>query len=187
MKNLNKAVAIFSTTVLISFGLGGCGSNDPVAATTTGGNTNVSNSSAASGTLTLTGTNNSGKTSFAPSVDTCFAVKTAALLNVNCNNLSGVGIAFVLEGSPVKDAIFSVINGSKGSAASSATTMIYSQLFPPTNGTWIAVAGGTVKITDITATSATLLFTGVSLGAVTATTPATGTIVADGSITVGIK
>jgi hypothetical protein len=187
MKNLNKAVAIISTAVLSSFGLGGCGSNDPVAATTAGGNTNVSNSGAASGTLTLTGTNNSGKTSFAPSVDTCFAVKTAALLNVNCNNLSGVGISFVLEGSPVKDAVFNVIGFGKGSAASSATTMAYTQLLPPTNGTWGAVAGGTVKITDIIATSATLQFTGVSLGALTATTPATGTIVADGSITVGIK
>jgi hypothetical protein len=187
MSHIIKTIATCATAVFTAFGLASCGSNDPVAASTAQAAGGILGGGNTTGTLTLSGTNNSGKTSFAPSTDTCFAVKTAALLNVNCSNLSGVSLGFVLEGSPVKDAVFNVISGSKGSAPSSATTMVYSQLVPPTTGTWIAVAGGTVKITDITATSATLQFTGVSLGAVTATTPATGTIVADGSITVVIK
>jgi hypothetical protein len=183
MKTSLKAFVVVTIAAFTTFGLSGCGSSDPVAAATNG-----ANGGNTSGSLTLGGSNNSGKTSFTPTgVDTCFAVKTAALLNVNCNALVGtsfVGFSFVLEGSPVKDAVFNVVRFGAGSSANAATTMIYSQV---PNGNWGAVAGGTVKITDITSTTATLQFTGVSLAAISATTPATGTITADGSITVGIK
>jgi hypothetical protein len=179
-----KNWTLVSAAALVAVSLAGCGSSDPVAASTT----TIGSGGSSTGSLTLAGTNNSGKTSFTPtSADTCFAVKTAALLNVNCNALVGtsfVGFSFVLEGTPVKDTVFNVVKFGAGSSTNSATTMIYSQI---PNGSWGAVAGGTVKITDITATSATLQFTSVSLAAISATTPATGTITADGTITVAIK
>lgn len=150
--------------------------------------TPVTTPGASGGSLTLAGTHNAGKASFTPADPvTCSSVNTGTLLNVNCvNPAAGDSLALQLIGTPAVGNTYTVNKSGTGSSPNTVMGVDYIQIL---NGaaTWSSAGGGTVKITALSATSATLLFTGVGLYAVTATTPATGNMTLNGSITVGIR
>ena len=145
-----------------------------------------------SGSLVFTGTNNSARTGFTPPTDTttCLATK-AAFIQVNCLKVGSVAgstedlmITFVETAT-----VGSVADLSKGGA--SQVEFLTTELSGAATLTkfWGSEAKGTVAITAIDAKSVTFRLAGVSLKAdnLGGGSVSTGTILADGSVTVTLK
>ena len=166
-------------------GLAACGGgSDDLASVGAGGG--------ASGSLVFTGTNNSARTGFTPPTDptTCLATK-AAFIQVNCLKVGSVAgstedlmITFVESAT-----VGSVADLSKGGA--SQVEFLTTELSGAATLTkfWGSEAKGTVAITAIDAKSVTFRLAGVSLKAdnLGGSSVSTGTILADGSVTVTLK
>ena len=145
-----------------------------------------------SGSLVFTGTNNSARTGFTPPTDTttCLATK-AAFIQVNCLKVGSVAgstedlmITFVETAT-----VGSVADLSKGGA--SQVEFLTTELAGAATLTkfWGSEAKGTVAITAIDAKTVTFKLAGVSLKAdsLGGSSVSTGTILADGSVTVTLK
>ena len=165
-------------------GLAACGGGSDDVAGAGGG--------AAGGSLVFTGTNNSARTGFTPPTDptTCLATK-AAFIQVNCLKVGSVAgstedlmITFVETAT-----VGSVADLSKGGA--SQVEFLTTELSGAATLTkfWGSEAKGTVAITAIDAKSVTFRLAGISLKAdsLAGGSVSTGTILADGSVTVTLK
>ena len=180
---LRRGLGLLSMATCL--GLAACGgSSDDIASVGAG--------AGAGGSLVFTGTHNSARTGFTPPTDptTCLATK-AAFIQVNCLKAGTVAgstddlmITFVETAT-----VGSVADLSKGGA--SQVEFLTTELSGTAAVTkfWGSEAKGTVTITAIDAKSVTFKLAGVSLKADTlgGGSVSTGTILADGSVTVTFK
>ena len=190
------ATSITRTTLRRSLGLLSLATFVGLAACGGGGDSNSSSSGGAtsggSGDIVFTGTNNSARTGFTPPTDatTCLANKTA-FIQVNClkvgtpaGTTDDLMITFVAPAT-----VGSVANLASGGA--NTVEFLTTELAGTTTVTkfWGAEAKGTVTITAIDAKSVTFKLAGISLKADTLNggSASTGTILADGSVTVNLK
>ena len=179
------ALALVSSSVLALAACGG-GGDDGGAASASGGG-------GAAGTLTFTGTNNSGRSGFVPPTDqtTCLAVK-AAFIQVNCLRPGAAAgstddLMITYTGTMTAGAVVNLATPGGSSQVEFTTTEL--------NGTsvvtrfWGSDPVGTITLTAIDAKSVTFKLTGVSLKAdpLSGGSLSTGTIVADGTVTVNLK
>ena len=145
------------------------------------------------GTLTFTGTNNSGRTGFVPPTDptTCLAAK-ASFIQVNClKPVPAVGgadnLMITYSGALTVGSVVNLATPGGSSQVEFITTEL--------SGTsvvtrfWGSDPVGTITLTAIDAKSVTFQLTGVSLKADTlgGGSASSGTILADGTVTVNLK
>lgn len=178
------AVALASASVL---GLAACGGGgDDVSAAAAGG-------SGASGTLTFTGTNNSGRTGFVPPTDptTCLAIKTT-FIQVNCLKPgtaagSSDDLMITYSGALTAGTVVNLAAPGGSSQVEFTTTELAGTSV--TTRFWGSDPVGTITLTAIDAKSVTFKLTGVALkaDALSGSSLSTGTIAADGSVTVNLK
>lgn len=180
---LRRGLGLLSMATCLS--LVACGGGGSIATLGTG-------TAGGSGSLVFTGTNNSARTGFTPPTDptTCLATK-AAFIQVNClkpgtvaGSTEDLMITFVQPAT-----VGSVADLSKGGA--SQVEFLTTELSGTATVTkfWGSEAKGTVTITAIDAKSVTFKLAGVSLKAesLSGGSASTGTILADGSVTVTFK
>lgn len=171
-------------------GLAACGGggDDASAGATAGGS-----AGGAAGTLTFTGTNNSGRTGFVPPTDatTCLAVK-ATFIQVNClKPVAAVGgaddLMITYSGALTAGSVVNLA----APGGSSQVEFITTELSGTSVVTrfWGSDPVGTITLTAIDAKSVTFKLTGVSLKADTLSggSASTGTILAEGTVTVNLK
>ena len=180
---LRRSLGLLSLATFV--GLAACGGGDDSSSgSATGGGS--------SGDLVFTGTNNSARTGFTPPTDatTCLANK-AAFIQVNClkvgtpaGTTDDLMITFVAPAT-----VGSVANLASGGA--NTVEFLTTELAGAATVTkfWGAEAKGTVTITAIDAKSVTFKLAGISMKADTLNggSASTGTILADGSVTVNLK
>ena len=182
---LRRSLGLLSLATFV--GLAACGGGDDSNSSSSGGAT-----SGGSGDLVFTGTNNSARTGFTPPTDptTCLANKTT-FIQVNClkvgtpaGTTDDLMITFVAPAT-----VGSVANLASGGA--NTVEFLTTELAGTTTVTkfWGAEAKGTVTITAIDAKSVTFKLAGISMKADTLNggSASTGTILADGSVTVNLK
>lgn len=173
---MQRHLAILGLTAVLAAGLTACGggSTTPAAAPAPVA-TNTS-----SGTLTLSGTNNSGKTSFTPSTTLpCKANKTSGVVNVNCAGADTHQFELQFYGAQTAGTTATVSGSSSpGNAAAS-----YTQLLPSPSKSWASAASGTITLKTIDATSVSFTVNSVPL-AFDAGSAGTGTVTVTGDITV---
>ena len=155
-----------------------------------GSSTNTS--PAAAGTLTFTGTNNSGRTGFIPPTDavTCLATK-ASFIQVNClkpgtpaGTTDDLMITYV--GAATVGTVVNLASGGANQVEFTTTELAGAAIVTKF---WGSEAVGTITVTAIDAKSVTFKLAGISLKADTlsGSSMATGTILADGTVTVTLK
>ena len=171
----------------VTVGLGACGgSSDPTTAAGAGAG------AGAGGDLVFTGTNNSARTGFTPPTDTttCLATK-AAFIQVNClkpgtpaGTTDDLMITFVAPATV--GSVANLANGGANNVEFLTTELVNTTLVTKF---WGAEAKGTVTITAIDAKSVTFKLAGISMKAdsLNGSSASTGTILADGSVTVTLK
>ena len=182
---LRRSLGLLSLVTFV--GLAACGGGGDSNSSSSGGAT-----SGGSGDLVFTGTNNSARTGFTPPTDatTCLANKTA-FIQVNClkvgtpaGTTDDLMITFVAPAT-----VGSVANLASGGA--NTVEFLTTELVGTATVTkfWGADAKGTVTITAIDAKSVTFKLAGISMKADTLNggSASTGTILADGSVTVNLK
>lgn len=179
------ALALVSASVLVLTACGG-GGDDSGTAPTTGG-------SGGSGMLTFTGTNNSGRSGFIPPTDptTCLAVK-ASFIQVNCLKPGAVAgstddLMITYSGTLTAGSVVNLA----ATGGSSQVEFITTELAGTSVVTrfWGSEPVGTITLTAVDAKSVTFKLAGVSLKAdpLAGTSLSSGTIVADGTVTVNLK
>lgn len=179
------ALALASAWVL---GLAACGGggDDANAGSAAGG-------SGAAGTLTFTGTNNSGRTGFIPPTDptTCLAVKVA-FIQVNClkpvTAVSGADNLLITYSGTLTAG--SVVNlAAPGGSSQVEFTITELSGTSVVTRFWGSDPVGTITLIAIDAKSVTFKLTGVSLKAdsLAGGSVSSGTILADGTVTVNLK
>ena len=179
---LRRGLGLLSLATCL--GLAACGGGSDDVAGAGGG--------AAGGSLVFTGTNNSARTGFTPPTDaiTCLAAK-AAFIQVNCLKVGSVaGSSEDLAITFVESAtVGSVADLSKGGASQVEFFTTELSGLATVTKFWGSEAKGTVTITAIDAKSVTFRLAGVSLKAdnLGGSSVSTGTILADGSVTVTLK
>ena len=160
-------------------GLSACGGGDDRAAA----------GAAADGSLVFTGVNNSSRTGFTPPIGTgtCLAAKTN-FIQVNCLKPGAVADDLMITYSGALTAGTTVsLAGGGASTVEFITTEVAG------NATitkfWGAEAVGTITLTAIDATSVTFKLAGISMkaDALGGVSTSTGTILADGSVTIPLK
>ena len=180
---LRRSLGLLSLATVV--GLAACGGGDDSSSgSATGGGS--------SGDLVFTGTNNSARTGFTPPTDptTCLANKTT-FIQVNClkvgtpaGTTDNLMITFVAPAT-----VGSVANLASGGA--NTVEFLTTELAGAATVTkfWGAEAKGTVTITAIDAKSVTFKLAGISMKAdpLGGGSASTGTILADGSVTVNLK
>ena len=184
---LRRSLGLLSLATFV--GLAACGGSDD---SSSSGGANGGGGGSGSGDIVFTGTNNSARTGFTPPTDatTCLANK-AAFIQVNClkvgtpaGTTDDLMITFVAPAT-----VGSVANLASGGA--NTVEFLTTELAGTTTVTkfWGAEAKGTVTITAIDAKSVTFKLAGISLKADTLNggSASTGTILADGSVTVNLK
>ena len=183
---LRRSLGLLSLATFV--GLAACGGGDDSSSSSGGANGGGSGS----GDIVFTGTNNSARTGFTPPTDatTCLANKTT-FIQVNClkvgtpaGTTDDLMITFVAPAT-----VGSVANLASGGA--NTVEFLTTELAGTTTVTkfWGAEAKGTVTITAIDAKSVTFKLAGISMKADTLNggSASTGTILADGSVTVNLK
>lgn len=185
----HAALALAASTVL---GLAACGGGGDDAGAGTASAAGGSGSGAA-GTLTFTGTNNSGRAGFVPPTDptTCLAVK-ASFIQVNClKPVAAVGgadnLMITYSGALTAGSVLNLAAPGGSSQVEFTTTEL--------SGTsvvtrfWGSDPVGTITLTAIDAKSVTFKLTGVSMkaDALSGGSISSGTILADGTVTVNLK
>lgn len=179
-------LSLLAATCLTACG----GSDDPISSSTASGS--AASGGAGDGTLVFTGTNNSARTGFTPPTDatTCLALKTS-FIQVNClktgtaaGTTDDLMITFVAAATV--GSVANLANGGANTVEFIGTELVGTAVVTKF---WGAEAKGTVTITAIDAKSVTFKLAGISLKAETldGSSASTGTILADGSVTVNLK
>lgn len=172
------------------WGLAACGGggDDSSAGTAPAGG-----GSGASGTLTFTGTNNSGRTGFAPPTDptTCLAAKTT-FIQVNCLKPGAAtgstdDLMITYSGALTAGTVVNLATPGGSSQVEFTTTELAGTAVA--TRFWGSDPVGTITLTAIDAKSVTFKLTGVSMKADTLSggSASSGMIAADGTVTVTLK
>ena len=181
----HAALALASASVLGLAACGGGGDDASAAVSVSGGG--------ATGALTFTGTNNSARTGFAPPTDptTCLAVK-GTFIQVNCLKPGAAAgstddLMITYSGALTAGSVVNLAAPSGSSQVEFITTELAGASV--LTRFWGSDPVGTITLTAIDAKSVTFKLTGVVLKADTLSggSVSTGTIAADGTVTVNLK
>lgn len=180
---------LLALVCIAAVGLTACGGGDDDVSTAGAGS---GAGAGAAGTLTFTGTNNSGRSGFTPPTDatTCLATKVA-FIQVNCLKVGAAAgtsedLMITYVGAATVGTVVNLANSGASQVEFITTELAGTAV---TTKFWGSEAVGTITVTAIDAKSVTFKLAGISLKADTlsGTSASTGTILADGTVTVTLK
>ena len=187
MNNAGPGCFLRGLACVAVIGLSACGGGGDSAAAGAGGG---GGGAAADGSLVFTGVNNSSRTGFTPPTGTnlCLAVKTS-FIQVNCLKPGAAGadnLMITYAGALTAGTAVSLAGGGATNAEFITTEVAGNATITKF---WGAEAVGTITLTAIDATSATFKLAGISMKAdpLGGGSTSTGTILADGSVTIPLK
>lgn len=187
---LRRAALAMASASVVGLAACGGGGDDGSAGTASAAG---GGGSGAAGTLTFTGTNNSGRAGFVPPTDptTCLAIK-ASFIQVNCLKPGAAAgstddLMITYSGTLTAGTVVDLATPGGSSQVEFTTTELAGT--STVTRFWGSDPVGTITLTAIDARSVTFKLTGVALKADTLSggSASSGTIAADGTVTVTLK